>query len=118
MEWWGGPPVLGSPLGTTPPSACAMKAMSLARSGSRGTRADQGVRPTGLGRMRGLGGATSTAESLAGVEGAQGEGEDGLEDPSEHLPHQQQADDAEAAQRAAEMLDAADRKSTRLNSSH
>src|ERR1035438_2869908 len=71
-----------------------------------------GAERTGF-RREHLGGWWSTAESLAGVEGAQGEGEDGLEDPSEHLPHQQQADDAEAAQRAAEMLDAArqDRKS-------
>src|ERR1035441_3807878 len=58
-------------------------------------------------RREHLGGWRSTAVSLAGVEGAQGEGEDGLEDSSEHLPHQQQADDAETAQRAAEMLDAA-----------
>src|ERR1035437_9644092 len=41
--------------------------------------------------------SSSTAESLAGVEGAQGEGEDGLENSSEHLPHEQQADHAEAA---------------------
>src|ERR1035437_11092813 len=40
---WGGPPVLGSTLGTTPPSA---------KSGSRGTRADQGVRPTSLAGTR------------------------------------------------------------------
>src|ERR1017187_263539 len=52
-------------------------------------------------RREHLGGWGSTAVSLAGVEGAQGEGEDGLEDSSEHLPHQQQADDAETAQRAA-----------------
>ena len=42
--WWGGPP---GPQ-PTPPSACAARnnLISLAGRGSRGTRADQGVRPT------------------------------------------------------------------------
>src|ERR1022692_4639011 len=43
-SWWGGPP---GPQ-PTPTSACWvwMNLISLARSGSRGTRADQGVCPT------------------------------------------------------------------------
>src|ERR1035437_7434728 len=58
-------------------------------------------------RREDIEGWLSTAVPWAGVEGAQGEGEDGLEEPPEPLPHQQQADHAEGAQRSAEMLDAA-----------
>src|ERR1035438_1821635 len=58
-SWWGGPP---GPQ-PTPTSACWvwMNLISLARSGSRGTRADQGVCPTTasgcpvLGKLSGIG---------------------------------------------------------------
>src|ERR1035438_9281894 len=52
-----------------------------------------------------VGGKGSRAVSLAGVEGAEGEGEDGLEDGIEYLPHRSEADHAEGAERVAEMLD-------------
>src|ERR1039457_3659063 len=48
----------------------------------------------------------SAAQSLTGVEGAHGEREDRLEEGAEYLPHEQQADHAEDAERAAEILDA------------
>src|SRR5260370_33876353 len=57
--------------------------------------------------MAQLGRTASAAKFRAGIERAHGERENGLEEGTEHLPRQQQADDTEGAQRAAEMLDAA-----------